>query len=585
MSTTPALCRGLAVVAAGHGLLIEGGPRRQWLPGASAATLLPRVLALLDGRRDTAAICGELGLTARQLRHVLGVLGECGLLEEAGADGAGTAPGVAAPAHVATYLSRSLGVTGGYLSTGAVLAALGESAVALVGDCPALDLIEADLRETGIGVVTRSAGGTLDAADLAALAGAARSLVVACDDGRPDGVLERTVAACAGTGLTVLRIAVGPGYADVGPAFRPGDTACPRCLRRGLAEAGWDGHGDGHDDGHDDGHGDGHGDGQGSQAAWWLLAGLAAGAVIATLAQVSEPAPAWQLTRVWLAGHDTAHRLVTPYPDCAACGCGCGCAGQDGAECAECAVACAYEWQVADRLAEARWQGRALAADEARIDELKGLRPVFPSSPARPLARHDAIPEVRGVLGVARPAARPGVDAGLLAGILMRTVGGRLAGDPAGPGRRWAPSGGNLASAGAYVITRRELTGLPGNCLRYDDLAHALVAIRPGIVGMSEALAGTDLAPGGLDAVVVLVAEASRVAGKYGLFAYRLVHLDAGCAATQLAAVAAGYGLGVSLASSWDDQLARFLDLVPGAEFVTVVAGLSAMRRQGPSCP
>jgi SagB-type dehydrogenase family enzyme len=569
MTTTPTLCRGLAIVPAERGLLIEGGPRRQWLPGASAATLLPRVLALLDGQHDTATICGELGLTARQLDHVLGVLGECGLLEDAGGD---TAPGLAAPTHVAAYLSRSLAATGGYLSTGAALAALAESAVALVGDCPALDLIEVDLRETAIGVVTRAVDGTLDAADLAVLAGGGRSLVVACDDGRPSGVLERTVAACAGTGLTVLRIAVGPGHVDVGPAFRHGDTACLRCLRRGLAEASWDGHDDSQDSQHDD-----------SQAACELLAGLAAGAVIATLAQVGEPASPRQLTRVWLAGHDTARPLVTPYPDCAACGCGC--ASQDGAECT---LACASEWQFSQRLSEAEWQGHKSAAEEARIHELQGLRPIFPASPSRPLARHDGLPEVQGVLGVAPPAARRGVDAGLLAGILMRTAGRRAAGDPAGPagpGHRWAPSGGNLASASAYVITRRELVDLPGNCLRYDDLAHALVAIRPGIVRMGDALAGTDLAPDGLDAVVVLVAEAGRIAGKYGRFADRLSHLDAGCAATQLAAVAVGYGLGVSLASSWDDQLAQLLHLEPDEEFVTVVAGLSAMHQKGTQCP
>jgi hypothetical protein len=111
MNTTPTLCRGLAIVPAEHGLLIEGGPRRHWLPGASAATLLPRVLALLDGQNDTATICGELGLKARQLDHVLSVLGECGLLEDAGADGGDTAPGLAEPAHVAAYLSRSLAAT------------------------------------------------------------------------------------------------------------------------------------------------------------------------------------------------------------------------------------------------------------------------------------------------------------------------------------------------------------------------------------------------------------------------------------------------------------------------------------------
>jgi SagB-type dehydrogenase family enzyme len=257
-------------------------------------------------------------------------------------------------------------------------------------------------------------------------------------------------------------------------------------------------------------------------------------------------------------------------------------ASQDGAECTP---ACAYEWQFSQRLSEAQWQARQSAAEDARIHEPQGLRPIFPSSPSQPLPRHDGMPEVRGVLGAVPPAARRGVDAGLLAGILMRTAGGRLAGDPAGQGHRWAPSSGNLASASAYVITSRELAGLPGNCLRYDDLAHALVAIHPGIVRIDDALAGTDLAPSGLDAVVVLVAEAGRIAGKCGWSAYRLAHLDTGCAAAQFAAVAAGYGLGVSLASSWNDQLAQLLDLEPGGEFVTVVAGLSAMHQKGTPCP
>src|SRR6185437_7794017 len=70
----PELCRGLAIVPGADGLLIEGGPRRHWLPGQAAA-LLPGLLDLLDGRHDRPAITGALGLTDRQLGRVLSVLG------------------------------------------------------------------------------------------------------------------------------------------------------------------------------------------------------------------------------------------------------------------------------------------------------------------------------------------------------------------------------------------------------------------------------------------------------------------------------------------------------------------------------
>jgi hypothetical protein len=126
---------------------------------------------------------------------------------------------------------------------------------------------------------------------------------------------------------------------------------------------------------------------------------------------------------------------------------------------------------------------------------------------------------------------------------------------------------------------------LPGNCLRYDDVTHELLAVRSGTVALRDAVRGTDLASGDLAAVLVLVADVGRLAGKYGSFAYRLAHLDAGCAAMQLAAVAAGCGLDVSFATSWDGQLAGLLELTPEAELVTVVTGLRAVRRKERPCP
>jgi hypothetical protein len=69
-------------------------------------------------------------------------------------------------------------------------------------------------------------------------------------------------------------------------------------------------------------------------------------------------------------------------------------------------------------------------------------------------------------------------------------------------------------------------------------------------------------------------ADQPEVRWKYGDFAYRLAHLDAGCAATQLASVCQGYGLAVTYAAGWDDRLSGLLELYRGGEIITAVAGL-----------
>jgi len=559
----PKLCRGLAIVPGADGLLIEGGPRRHWLPGQAAA-LLPGLLDLLDGRHDRPAITGALGLTDRQLGRVLSVLGDCGLLEypERAADGLPGEPGTGEPgtgtaAEVRAYLSRNLSLTGRYYSSAAALAALSASSVALVGNGPVAAVLAADLRDAGIGTVTLIRPGEL--ADLPTDDRRAQLMVV-LDDGPAAGTVEHVVAS-AGVSTPVLRIAAGPGYLDVGPAFRAGCTACPACLRRSLTEACWDDMPSSHE--------------ASDTATDWMLAGLAAGEIIATLAQITMPASARQLTRVWPGRFELAHRIVVPYPDCPAC------ASQGPVE----APAATFEWQLGRRLGEPAWRGELAAAGQERLRQLQTVRPSFPTLPRQPMSAPDALPAPAGVFGAFGPAAPGRLSAELLAGLLMRAAGRRLTGEPPGSTRRWAPSGGNLASPAAYVVTGPRVADLPGNCLRYDDLAHALIALRPGTLPVAGALRGTDLAGRDLDAVVILVADVGRLARKYHDFAYRLAHLDAGCAAVQLAAAAAGSGLGVCFASSWDGQLAGDLDLRPGTEIITVIAGLQARRGEELSCP
>jgi hypothetical protein len=52
----PQVRSGLAVVPAPHGLIVEGSTRRHLLTGRAATEVLPRLLPLLDGTRDLAAV-------------------------------------------------------------------------------------------------------------------------------------------------------------------------------------------------------------------------------------------------------------------------------------------------------------------------------------------------------------------------------------------------------------------------------------------------------------------------------------------------------------------------------------------------
>nr|WP_239078017.1 nitroreductase family protein [Streptomyces sp. SID9124] len=197
-------------------------------------------------------------------------------------------------------------------------------------------------------------------------------------------------------------------------------------------------------------------------------------------------------------------------------------------------------------------------------------RPPFHAHPRHPLP--SCLPTVTGTFGDA-PRATAAPDRDAFAGLLARTAG--LRPDPGGnPWQRWTPTGGQLASVELYLATRPGALGLPGTLFRYDDLRHALMPVRADNTGIEEILTGTDLAPAGLDAVLVFTAAHRRLAAKYRDFAYRLAHLDAGCATTQLAAAAAGQGLGVRFATRWDESLADLLDLAPDDRYVTAVAGL-----------
>ncbi|HEX3683714.1 MAG TPA: SagB family peptide dehydrogenase [Bryobacteraceae bacterium] len=145
--------------------------------------------------------------------------------------------------------------------------------------------------------------------------------------------------------------------------------------------------------------------------------------------------------------------------------------------------------------------------------------------------------------------------------------------------RRWAATAGNLGSVEAVVIARR-VERLEKGVYFYEAEEHALAAFRKrGALEveklMLRALGRT--AGGALpDVLIILTGAFHRVAQKYGPFAYRLINLDAGVAASQLQLVAGSLGLRSHIASRWaDDLIEEELNLNSDGEQVTAVIELS----------
>jgi SagB-type dehydrogenase family enzyme len=131
------------------------------------------------------------------------------------------------------------------------------------------------------------------------------------------------------------------------------------------------------------------------------------------------------------------------------------------------------------------------------------------------------------------------LDARTVAGILARTAGEIING---GQRRRLVPTGGNLGSVGFWVIVRR-VAGLQPGAYLYDPHRQALDLI--GQVD-DERLRTALRHPGPLpDCVLIGTGALAVCARKYGSFAYRLIHFDAGVALAYLHLVTAEWQVGL----------------------------------------
>jgi bacteriocin biosynthesis cyclodehydratase domain-containing protein len=544
------LVDGLVMLPVSQGLLVEGGLRRRVLAGGAGAEDILRVAALLDGSRTLQAVALSSGLTYEATRRIVSMLRVSDFVEYRG-----SGPGVAddscagATDSALAFLARTVHATGHYNNTAELRAALGSATVMILAPGPAGDRIHADLVACGVGHV--AVGGYQDGAAvaLAGLSASQRSLVVTIDDGRSAATLTSVEALCRQHEVPMLRCARRGSSIEIGPLFYAGSTACYGCFDRSYYEQrrpGTSGPARSPlDDRLDD-----------------CLVAMTVDEVLATLGQVRPPATLRTINTVSLASFSERRSVLLPRPGCAQCGTlfPSATAGDSAA---------AYEW------VSRNWPPR-LGGDQAlklrygpALRDLAAQRPRFTSHPVYPLPSPVQAAGSDG--GPAPDRDAPLTPATLAA--LLNQVAGRRSTDPAPDLRRWAPSGGNLASARLYCVAWGVPIGPGAGVLAlYDDIRHALIPVHSGTVPAQRILARTGMAAAEPSVLLVFVADVDRIAQKYGPFGYRLAHLDAGVATAQLAVVASALGLGVAFAPAWPDSVAELLELRPGREFVTSLA-------------
>jgi SagB-type dehydrogenase family enzyme len=150
-------------------------------------------------------------------------------------------------------------------------------------------------------------------------------------------------------------------------------------------------------------------------------------------------------------------------------------------------------------------------------------------------------------------------------------------GETGAQGRRTAPSAGATYPLVLYLVAGR-VDGLAAGVYRYRPQGHRLAVVATGDLRgtVAEAARGqTWLADA--PALVVVAAEPSRTAARYGPRAERYATFEAGAAAQNLLLQAAALGAGATVVGAFDDAALRGSLSLPAAE--TPLAVIAVGRR------
>ncbi|WP_327154363.1 hypothetical protein [Streptomyces tubercidicus] len=494
----PTLRRGFTVVTRPDYMIVDTGTRRHRFAGKGVPDVLTRLLPLLDGSRDRAALAADSGVAPAAVHTIVSALDARGMLEPE--------PPGEADGPVAMYLSRTGPVAAPSEGPAAALRRLAGSTVLLSGPDELTAGIREDLERCGVGRVVVAGPDGVFPDDMAA---GTASLMLAFDGLTEDAALHDAVAAGAAQGIDVLRFALaddleaGGTVVETGPRFRDGATACVSCFRTGYGKA-------------FPAAAPARPDGLLTEGAGRILAGLVAAEATAVLAGAGRPGDRRSLRRVSVPKVSAPVYLVAPEPGCEACGI----SGQEPARDLD-----TLEWLSRDGPPER--VGEAASYPDPPTPPVE-----LPSSPRSPLP--DSGPPAEGRW-----------DERAIGHLFARSAGPRSLDDAGWQGRRWAASGGNRGSVQLYLLTERHPCQLPGTVFKYQGETGSLLSVGVDDVPLSQLLAGTGIDHGGLVHAVVFVGAVERLRNKYREFSYRLTHLDTGCALAQYTLLARAHQLAV----------------------------------------
>jgi hypothetical protein len=193
----PRVINGLITVELPDGLLFEGGAQRQVLRGRHALSLLPALLAELDGTATIDEVAAALpAVAADHIERAVTILASLGLVEDANEQSA--RPG------------------------------LDEAEVVVVADDRTGRPLAQQLDALGIGETSTAAHGSLITRRLDL--GPRPDLVVVVEQPLDRRSLGRLDHHCARAGVPWLRTAINPAGGEIGPIFPSNDRPCYQCF-------------------------------------------------------------------------------------------------------------------------------------------------------------------------------------------------------------------------------------------------------------------------------------------------------------------------------------------------------------------
>jgi len=566
----PRFLHELVVIPLEDGVVIEGTNQPCVLEGDAARILLPTLVPLMDGTRTMDELRRQLpNVRAADIHSTVSLLFSWGLIED---DAAGGTNRETDNRESVGFLRRYVGVGGIHRNGREAYEALRASEVMLVGagpGCQQIDILKSLLLQSGIGSVMTLRSESLPAHQETNEGATPRSLIVSvCFDKENYQQLAHLDDWCHVNGRSWLRAVLDEtrSQADIGPLFNQA-SACYRCFEalhcsssfpKQFSASGTD-----------------------TDTNARFLISLLAVSIIYWFSDLG-PTLRWRdFQRYQLPEWESRNLRCARVPGCSRCR---PCAAPAAAQSADPSqtpidASVVFEDYVGLPIRPRSPQGAEQVSSEI-IAELS--RQTTRLANCSQLALNRSMSNrAMGTLDALCQRESYGsrtLTIDDLATILMMTGGIRNLQTGHGKLQRWCATAGNLGSVELFLAVR-QVSGLPPGIYFYQPGDHSLAWFQLN----QKALDITDLmrrvafpaAEALPDLLVLFTGAFHRVARKYSHFGYRLLHLDAGVAASQLHLLAGSLNIYSRTVTRWaDDLVEEQLNLSPIRQQLTAIVAL-----------